>query len=118
MFTNRSLFSVWLVTSPELFFPLGQDLPISQRMSAEGLCLWMTSVSNLSKNFKCSQNYDGILQVELDVGYICLLSLLFFIVTLETQSNCPNSVSLNKFYDLIENGYCISIRTSSLLTTQ
>ena len=98
MFTNWSLFSVWLVSSPKLLFPLGQDLPGSNQKLLEEVCLWMTDVSNLSEDFICYLKYDEVIQVALNIGYIGLLSLffilllLFFIVTLETQSNCPVSV--------------------------
>ena len=99
MFTNWSLFSVWLVTSPKLLFPLSQDLPESSQKLLEEFYLWMTDVSNLREDFICYLKYDEVIQVALSVGYICLLSLfllllllLFFIVTLETQSNCPVSV--------------------------
>ena len=93
MFTNRSLFSVLLVTSPELFFPLGQDLPVSKKKCLEGVCLWATDVSNLSKDFICYLKYDGVIQVELNVGYICLLSLLFFIF----HCNIGNTVKWSQF---------------------
>ena len=100
MFTNWSLFSVWLVTSPKLFFPLGQDLSVSSKKCIEEVCLWSTNVSNLSRDFICNSKYDGVIQVELNVGYICLFS--FFVVfifhwNIGTQSYCPNSANLNHY---------------------
>ena len=71
------LFSVWLVTCPKLFFPLGQDLPISRQKHLEEVCLWRTDISNLSNDFKWYRKceYDGVIQIKLNVGQICLLSL-------------------------------------------
>ena len=64
------LFSVWLVTSPKFFFPLGQDLPESSQKCLEKVCLWKTDVSNLNSNFKwCLKcEYEGVIQVKLKVG--------------------------------------------------
>ena len=64
------LFSVWLVTCPKLFFPLGQDLPISRQKHLEEICLWWTDVSNLSNDFKWYRNCecDGVIQIKLNVG--------------------------------------------------
>ena len=63
------LFSVWLVTSPKLYFPLGQDLPESRQKLLEEVCLWKTDVSNLSNDFKWYPKYehDRVIQVKLNV---------------------------------------------------
>ena len=63
-------FSVWLVTNPKLFFPLGQDLPVSSQKLLEEVCLWKTDVSNLSNDLKWypKYEYDGVIQVKLNVG--------------------------------------------------
>ena len=112
LFTNWSLFLAWLVTNPKLYFPLDQDLPESCKERLEGIFLWEADVSTLGEEFTCCQNYDGVIKVELNVGYIYLLSFflfllpLFFIISLETmcstQSNCPNSVNANMLHNLVE----------------
>ena len=52
LLTNWSLFLVWLVTNPELYFPLGQDLPNSCKERLQGVHLWQTEVSTSSKDFR------------------------------------------------------------------
>ena len=85
------LFSVWLVTCPKLFFPLGQDLPISRQKHLEEVCLWRTDISNLSNDFKWYQKceYDGVIQIKLNVGQICFFVsflLLFVLLFAPIQS--------------------------------
>ena len=75
------LFLAWLVTNPKLYFPLGQDLPEPLKKHLEGIYLWQTDVSTLSKDFSHREKCDGlVIQVELNVGYVCLLS--FFLILL------------------------------------
>ncbi|XP_067028891.1 uncharacterized protein [Acropora muricata] len=62
---DESIEEVWLVTSPELFFPLGQDLPLPEEKRPVGVCLWTINVSNLRKDFTCYQKYDRVIQVVL-----------------------------------------------------
>ena len=111
LFTNWSLFLGWLVTNPKLYFPLDQDqLPESCKERLEGIFLWEADVSTLGEGY--TSPYDGVIKVELNVGYICLLSFLllllslFFIISLETmrstQSNCPNSINVNILHNLVE----------------
>ena len=108
---NWSLFLAWLVTNPKLYFPLDQDqLPESCMEHLEGIFLWEADVSTLGEGL--TSPYDGVIKVEQNVGYICLLSFLllllslFFIISLETmhstQSNCPISVSVNIVHNLVE----------------
>lgn len=94
MFTNWCLFSVWLVTSPKYFFPLGQDLPVPNKEGFEEVLLWRTNVSNLSNNFMCDSKHDGVIQVEFNVGYICLLS---FVVIVIFYCNNKETVKLSQF---------------------
>ena len=63
------LFLAWLVTNPKLYFPLGQDIPEPCKKRLEGIFLWQADVSNLSKDFSYGQTYDGVIQVEPNVGY-------------------------------------------------
>ncbi|XP_015766234.1 PREDICTED: uncharacterized protein LOC107345061 isoform X2 [Acropora digitifera] len=65
---DESVDEVWLVTCPKLFFPLGQDLPISRQKHLEEVCLWRTDVSNLSNDFKWYRKceYDGVIQIKLN----------------------------------------------------
>ena len=110
LFTNWSLFLAWLVTNPKLYFPLGQDLSESCKKRLEGIVLWEADVSTLGASL--TYPYDGVIKVELSVGYICLLSFLllllslFFIISLETmcstQSNSPSSVNVNILHNLVE----------------
>ena len=94
MFTNWSLFSVLLVRNPKLFFPLGQDsIPESSQKRLKEVCLWTTDVSNLSKDFIWYPKYDGVVQVELNVGYICLL---YFVVVVIFHFNIGNTVKLSQ----------------------
>ena len=95
MFTNCSLFSVWLATSPKLFFPLGQDLPVPNKEGFEEVFLWRTNVSNLSNNFMCDSKHDGVIQVEFNVGYICLL--FFVVVVVNFYCNDRKTVKLSQF---------------------
>ena len=110
LFTNWSLFLAWLVTNPKLYFPLGQDLSESCKKRLEGIVLWEGDVSTLGDGL--TYPYDGVIKVELNVSYICLLSFfllllsLFFIISVETMrstlSNCPNSVNVNILHTLVE----------------
>ena len=67
-------------------------------------------MSTLRKGLTYDPKYDGVIKVELNVGYICLLSflllLLFCIISLETmcstQSNCPNLVSVKILHNFVE----------------
>ncbi|XP_015752440.1 PREDICTED: uncharacterized protein LOC107332228 isoform X2 [Acropora digitifera] len=61
---DKSIDKVWLATSPKLFFPLGQDLPVPNKEGFEEVLLWRTNVSNLSNNFMCDSKHDGVIQVE------------------------------------------------------
>ena len=72
------LFLDWLVTNPKLYFPLDQDLSELCKKRLEEIVLWKTDMSTLSKDFTCCRKYDGVIQVKLNVGYICLLS--FFLM--------------------------------------
>jgi len=63
------LFSVWLVTCPKLFFPLGQDLPASSKEDLEEVCLWETDLSKSSNLLKWYPKFDDkVMQVKLNVG--------------------------------------------------
>ena len=73
------LFLDWLVTNPKLYFPLDQDLSELCKKRLEGIFLWRADMSTLSKDFKCCRKFDGVIQVKLNVGYICLLS--FFLMS-------------------------------------
>lgn len=70
MFTTWSLFSVWLVTNPKLYYCLGQG-----KKQLEEVWLWEADVSNLSDDIAYCNIDCEVIQVELSVGYICLLSL-------------------------------------------
>ena len=96
MFTNCSLFLVWLVTSPKLFFPLGQDLPVSSKKRLEEVCLWTLDISNLNRDVRviCYPKYDGVIQVELNVGYI---RLFFCFVVVIFHCIIGNTVKLSQF---------------------
>ena len=80
LFTNWSLFLAWLVTNPKLYFPLGQDLSESCKKRLEGIVLWEADVSTLGEGL--TYPYDGVIKVELNVGYICLLSFLFIVIVI------------------------------------
>ena len=74
------LFLAWLVTNPKLYFPLGQDLPQPCKKRLEGISLWEADVSTLRKGLTYDPKYDGVIKVELNVGYICLLSFLLLLL--------------------------------------
>ncbi|XP_074638191.1 uncharacterized protein LOC141896756 isoform X2 [Acropora palmata] len=55
----------WLVTNPELYFPLDQDqLPESCKERLEGIFLWEADVSTLGEGL--TSPYDGVIKVELN----------------------------------------------------
>ena len=69
LFTNCSLFLAWLVTNPKLYFPLDQDLPESCKERLDGIFLWEADVSTLGEGFTYQKLHDGVIKVELNVGY-------------------------------------------------
>ncbi|KAK2557797.1 hypothetical protein P5673_019754 [Acropora cervicornis] len=64
--SDKTIDEDWLVTNPKLYFPLDQDLSELCKKRLEGIVLWQTDMSTLSKDFTCCSKYDGVIQVKLN----------------------------------------------------
>ncbi|XP_074607962.1 uncharacterized protein LOC141860681 [Acropora palmata] len=97
----------WLVTNPELYFPLDQDqLPESCKESLEGIFLWEADVSTLGEGL--TSPYDGVIKVELnDSNYKCTpKEIKTFLKSLKWQKTtvpqCSGGLSLMDLSPLVQ----------------